>query len=910
MKKLLAMALALVMICSLFAVPAMADTVYNVNVTEKQPYLGTVTAPAFAAGGNTTITVTPEEGYYLYSATLDETPITGEFVNTDGVYTYTLDGTNVTADPNLVVSYGEYVAKEHITGGDLADSETALEIVTPYSGSHSVSYVTTEGNGDTSSVQATTGRVYLEGPTGKAPGDEYIASFDIKGASSVKVWPHNDKGILPDYGNAVNYTFGNLTASEWTRISVRVVLTEGGNRFVLAANVTAGAYIDNVSITSMVEGDEAKASVYYNVNVTEKQPECGTVTAPAFEEGTGTTITVTPEEGYYLYSATLDGAPVTFTKNGGVYTYALDGTNVTADPNLAVSYGEYDVTEYITGGDLADSETALEIVTPYSGSHSVAYVTTEGNGDTSSVQATTGRVYLEGPTGKAPGDEYIASFDVKGSASVKVWPHSDKGILPDYGNVVNYTFSNLTASEWTRISVRVVLTEGGNRFVLAANVTAGAYIDNVSITTVAEGGEVPTYYDINVTETNDFGTVTAPARVAEGETAEIKVAPDFGYYLASATLNGTDVTGSFVKTYAEDLNAGEVYTYTLANADAASSFAITYGQYYKTEYVTGGDLADSETALEIVTPYSGSYTVSHVTNEGNGDTNSVQISRRAYLEGPTGKAPGDEYIATFDIKGATSVKVWPHNDKGTLPAYENAVNHTFSGLTATEWTRISVRVVLTEGGNRFVLAVEAAGAYIDNVSIATLSKEAPLPPAPTTATVTISGDNAVTSVANGTVAIGGTTTFTVAPMLGYYIESITIGGEDFDGFNAYEKDTYTIEEINEDTEIVVTTAAVTSRGDNVATLADVFAEAGTAVTFGKVLDTTDATSWGIELTQDGEGVTPYHGGSYLYKAEATNANGQYAIEFVGLAAGEYTVRSYVYVNGTPTFGAPVTFVVR
>ena len=45
---------------------------------------------------------------------------------------------------------------------------------------------------------------------------------------------------------------------------------------------------------------------------------------------------------------------------------------------------------------------------------------------------------------------------------------------------------------------------------------------------------------------------------------------------------------------------------------------------------------------------------------------------------------------------------------------------------------------------------------------------------------------------------------------------------------------------------------------------------------------------GIELTKDGVGVTPYHGGSYLYKAMATSASGQYAIEFVGLEAGEYT----------------------
>ena len=690
MRKVLSMALMLMMVLTLLAVPAMAANVesYNVNVTEKQPYLGTVTAPAFVAGGSTTITVTPEEGYYLYSAKLDGAEIKDSFAKANGVYTYTLDGTDVTADPNLVISYGEYDVTEHITGGDLADSETALEIVTPYSGSYTVTHVTTEGNGDTNSVQISK-RAYLEGPTGKAPGDEYTVSFDIKGVSSVKVWPHNDKGILPDHGNVVSYTFSGLTASEWNRVSFRVIITEGGNRFVSAIDAS-GAYVDNVSITSMVEGNEAEASVYYNVNVTEKQPDCGTVTAPAFEEGTGTTITVTPEEGYYLYSAKLDGAEIkdSFAKANGVYTYTLDGTDVTADPNLVISYGEYDVTEHITGGDLADSETALEIVTPYTSSHSVSYVTTEGNGDTSSVQVTTGRVYLEGPTGKAPGDEYTASFDIKGATSVKVWPHNDKGTLPDYGNAVNHTFSNLTASEWTRISVRVVLTEGGNRFVLAVNATAGSYIDNVSITTVAEGGEVP------VDE-----PVTPPAPT------------EF------------DVT----------ITAG-------ANANAS---------------------------------------VSAATSEGE------------------------------------------------------AVN------------------------------------------------------------------------------------FTVAPKFGYYIQSITIGGTPFNGFDAYKGGTYSTGAIEADTAIVVTVAELSANTEDgvstaVATLPAVFAEAGEApVTFGKVLaDVATVDEFGIYLTKGGEGVTSAKTEMGPHFKAFYNVNGQYAIEFQGLEAGEYVAKTYVKVAGEITYGIATTFTVE
>ena len=207
---------------------------------------------------------------------------------------------------------------------------------------------------------------------------------------------------------------------------------------------------------------------------------------------------------------------------------------------------------------------------------------------------------------------------------------------------------------------------------------------------------------------------------------------------------------------------------------------------------------------------------------------------------------------------------------------------------------------------------------LDNAKIEYYSKTAApvTPPAPTTAAVTINEDaNAVTSVAAGTVAIGEGTTFTVAPKFGYYIQSITIGGNAFTGFDAYKGGTYSTGAIAADTAIVVTVAALADSdiagvATEVATLPSVFAPAAdTAVTFGKVLDSTNATSWGVELTKDGVGVTPYHGGSYLYKANATNANGQYAIEFVGLASGTYQIRTYIYVDGVAVFGAPTTFVV-
>ncbi|MBR2471494.1 MAG: hypothetical protein IKB55_02305, partial [Clostridia bacterium] len=240
--------------------------------------------------------------------------------------------------------------------------------------------------------------------------------------------------------------------------------------------------------------------------------------------------------------------------------------------------------------------------------------------------------------------------------------------------------------------------------------------------------------------------------------------------------------------------------------------------------------------------------------------------------------------------------------------------------TAGTWKSYSLKLDVfkeTSSSISFYFVNTDYVAYYDNIQILKKELATPVitPVQPTTATVTISGANAVTSVDDATVTVGETTRFTVKPSFGYYIQSITIGGEAFTGFDAYAGGTYSTGAINSNTEVVVTTAsfAANDKGvsTEVATLPAVFAPTvDSAVTFGKVLDDTNATSWGIELKKDGVGVTPYHGGSYLYKANATNDNGQYAIEFIGLEAGTYTIRSYMYIDGTPVFGAPTTFVVE
>ena len=181
--------------------------------------------------------------------------------------------------------------------------------------------------------------------------------------------------------------------------------------------------------------------------------------------------------------------------------------------------------------------------------------------------------------------------------------------------------------------------------------------------------------------------------------------------------------------------------------------------------------------------------------------------------------------------------------------------------------------------------------------------------------VTINSDaNANIVLTDAVVEAGESTTFTVAPKFGYYIQSITVGGTAIDVLNAYTGAEYTTGAINADTAIVVTIAELSANTEagvstDVATLPAVFTAAEAApVTFGKVLDNT-ATEYGVKLTLNGADVTTDSGVGPLFAANTKNTNGQYAVEFIGLEAGTYTVQTYAVVDGETTYGVATTFVV-
>ncbi len=281
--------------------------------------------------------------------------------------------------------------------------------------------------------------------------------------------------------------------------------------------------------------------------------------------------------------------------------------------------------------------------------------------------------------------------------------------------------------------------------------------------------------------------------------------------------------------------------------------------------------------------------------------------------------PLQELRLTFKLKSTVANVDAVRFEVGGTPVYAQVT-------AADTWETKEILVTPTTLSNtgtamyiRSTANVKSTDAiWVDDLKMTVVANEVEepvTPPAPTSYAVTINTvEGATTSVAAAT-SEGEAVNYTVVPQFGYYIAKVMVGSTDVTAaVDAYKGGTYSTGDIEADTAIVVTTAsyAANDKGvsTDVATLPAAFGSVESSVTFGKVLDA-NATSYGVELkTAAGADVLTYHGGGPLYKANSKNANGQYAVEFVGLEAGEYTVRTYVIVDGVKTFGAPATFVVE
>ncbi|MBR2847102.1 MAG: hypothetical protein IKB89_03415, partial [Clostridia bacterium] len=402
--------------------------------------------------------------------------------------------------------------------------------------------------------------------------------------------------------------------------------------------------------------------------------------------------------------------------------------------------------------------------------------------------------------------------------------------------------------------------------------------------------------ELIVTETNDFGTVTAPSTVLADETATIKVVAEPGYYIQSATLNGETIT--FTRTQSPYVSSGTTYyvpEFIVSDSDTAlthkeawaytidgsaltedANVVITYAAYTQTPVCVG----DAESEGQ---DFSGSGTTI-VTEDKKSGNASYFVASGNFDAKPFSWEAGEKYIIKWDAKAketeVTNMYLYGMGKNSVSTSIKNRV-YLHGIVIPTTWKSYTMFITAAaDQTNGEVYFKAVANAYFDNLSIVKLTESAAVEPPvvePTEFDVTITGENAVTSVAAAT-SEGEAVNFTVAPKFGYYIQSITIGGTPFTGFDAYKGGTYTTGAIAADTEIVVTVAALS---------ANTFAETGEApVTFGKVLaDVATVDEFGIYLTTaEGDEVESAVTKMGPHFKAFRNINGQYAIEFQGLAA--------------------------
>ena len=304
-----------------YEIPATSATV-TVNCGEH----GTVT-PATAEypiGTSVTLTVTPDEGYRVKSAQLDGNAVT----LTNGAYTFT-----VTTDCVFAAEFEEIPAGSATVTVNCGEHGTVTPATADYAIGTSVTLTVTPDEGyrvksaqlDGNAVTLTNGAY------------TFTVTADCVFAAEFEEIPAGSATVTVNCGEHGTVTPATADYAIGTSVTLTVTPDEGyrvksaqldGN----AVTLTNGAYTFTVTADCVfaAEFEEIPAG---SATVTVNCGEHGTVT-PATADyaiGTSVTLTVTPDEGYRVKSAQLDGNAVTLTN--GAYTFT-----VTADCVFSVEF--------------------------------------------------------------------------------------------------------------------------------------------------------------------------------------------------------------------------------------------------------------------------------------------------------------------------------------------------------------------------------------------------------------------------------------------------------------------------------------------------------------------------------------------------------------------------------------------
>ena len=577
-------------------------------------------------GTSVALTITPNSGYKLSSLTINGKDVTSNMSNN----TYILN--DIAANTSVVVTFSSIpittysLSIQSSSGGSVLyngaswtnltknftvdEGSDATLTFTPNEGYY-LSSLTVNGTDVTSSVSNNSYTVsnISAATTVVAKFSQYTYTLSIKAGSGGSVsysstsWTNSTKTYNITYGSDATITFtpnNGYYLSSLTVNNTDVTDKVTNNSYTVSditANTTVVATFSEIPVTTYTLTISAGANGNVSCNGTTWTNSINTFTV---EAGSQTTLSFSPNSGYYLSSLSVDGKDVTSSVANNTYTLS----NITANTSVVATFAAIPITTY-----------SLSIQSGSGGT--ISYGGTEWTEATKSYTLDAGTAVTL--TFKANEGYYLSSLTVNGTdvtslvenniytinsitsntsivATYKLLTYSvsltvDKNGVVNYndGNAVSGTTATYIADYGSQAVLTIKpnsgyrfksLTVNGEDMTSEVDLTTGTYTITYTVKETiisVEFEEIPaTTYTLSLTSDAN-GSIsygdqkvsggTSSLSVAEGTNAVISISANDGYRLKSLSVDGTDVTSSVVNN-----------SYTISNITANTTVSAVFTQ--------------------------------------------------------------------------------------------------------------------------------------------------------------------------------------------------------------------------------------------------------------------------------------------------------------------------------------------
>jgi len=521
--------------------------------------------------------------------------------------------------------------------------------------------------------------------------------------------------------------------------------------------------------------------------------------------GTTRSLTVTPNQGYYIASISgCGGTPVTgnstYTTARNYTTGAVTG-NCTVTAQFAQGTTSYTVTGYAYAGGTISPASALVnsgstytfTITPNSGYY-ISYIWgcngTQFNGSSTN---TTARTYT---TGAVTGNCTVAAQFAPGTSTYTVSTNAGTGgtISPASAQVQSGATQTFTVTPNSGYYINQITGCSGTTFTgnssntTARTFTTGAVTGNCTVS--ASFSPATPSYTVS-TYAYAGGTISpASAQVQSGQTYTFTVTPNPGYYITFIWgCNGTQFNGNTSSTTARTFTTGAV----TGNCTVAAYFTPGASTYtVSTNAGTGGTISPASAQVQsgatqtfTVTPNAGYY-INQITG-CSGTTFTGNRSNTTARTFTTGAVTGNCTVSASFSPATTgyTVSTYAYAGGTISPASAQVQSGQTYTFTVTPNPGYYIAFIWGCNGTQFngntsstTARTFTTGAVTGNCTVAAYFT-------PGTSTYTVSTyayAGGTISPASAQVQSGATQTFTVTPNSGYYISYIWgCNGTQFNG---------------------------------------------------------------------------------------------------------------------------------